>query len=221
MEYFNKWNINMNTLDLAEYNIKEPVKAYGFAVKKNAVVTNYLFFDENECVMLWYNYHCKDIDMISELHEIVLDAEYTEDDIEQAKKQLLNQQLCPITKKLNTNILYLDDLQYSLIWHGVSQGSEKDIVTEELMKQYGYGLVYWTADQLYTFYDNRMAVMFRKLRELKQQGIYPICIRLPKKNNQPIQVADGRKLLIEMAIQENLKGKYDELQKLCNINNSQ
>ena len=74
-EYTNKWNINMNTLGLADYNVKEKAKIYGYAAKKDEFVESYLYEEESECVIAWYNAHCQSVDQISEICEIVLDQD--------------------------------------------------------------------------------------------------------------------------------------------------
>lgn len=214
-EYTNKWNINMNTLGLADYNVKEKAKIYGYAAKKDEFVESYLYEEESECVIAWYNAHCQSVDQISEICEIVLDQDDKKAALENCQAHLKKQPLRRIPLQAADYSSQSEYMRYSMICNGVLQGSIEDIVTEEDMKKYGYGLLYWENDNVCTFFDNRMAVMFRKLRELKQQGIYPICIRLPKKNNQPIPVAEGRKQIKEFVWQENLKEQYDELQKLC------
>ena len=211
-EYYNKWNINMNTLGLADCDVQENVKVYGFVVHKDVAEKTYLEQTESECVRLWYNYHCQSIDQITDIHEFVLPNGYTESDWNMALNQLTNAPLKNIPEKKNEEIKESEYLRYSMICNGLLQGAAEDVLSEEQMKQYGYGLIYWEDEKMISFFDNRMAVTFRKLSELKQQGVVPVCIKIKKLNKQPIPVADGRKQLVALAQQENLKHVYNVLQ---------
>ena len=212
MEYTNKWNINMNTLGLADCGVQEPVKAYGFVVRENATDKKYLEQEESECVRLWYNCHCQAVDAITDLQEFVLPNGYIESDLAMVINQLAKVPLKNISKKVVEDVTLSEHLRYSMICNGLLQGSAEDALTEDQMMQYGYGLLYWDDEKIVPFFDNRMAVAFRKLAELKQQNICPLCIKIKKLNKQPIPVAEGRKQLIALAQQKDLKHAYDLLQ---------
>ena len=218
MVYTNEWNINMNTLGLADYNVAENIKLYGFAVSVQNDRNVYLYKDENECAIEWFNYHCKnDIAITNVYVEEVAPEEYKENFLEQLRKKILELPLQVVKVKLpESEYIINETVQFSLICNGFMQGSEKDSLTLESAKRYGYGLVYWEENVQSAFFDNRFSVMFRKMQELNKKNIYPICMKVEKKGNQPILVAEGRKQIINSMEQETMQKIFVYLQNVVN-----
>ena len=80
------------------------------------------------------------------------------------------------------------------------------------MKINGHGLIYWEDKKVNMFFDNCFEKTMRKLQELKMQNIRPVCVKIRKEKNIPIPVANGRRILMELAEQQELWDFYVALQ---------
>ena len=212
----NKWNINMNTLNQAKYDIAESIKVWGFVVEENKILCGRIFLEETACVRSWYNWRCTEarvsIMQSKEITKTVVD----EKDLDIFGIALMANpvMLTEFKKNLIAENADFDEgiVRHTFICLGFSRGAEKNKMSYVDMKNHGYGLIYWEHGNVCTFFDNRFVGTMRRLKELQAQNIRPICIKIKKTKNVPIPVADGRNLLTMMAEQQSLQKFYAVLQ---------
>lgn len=217
MDVVNHWNINMDTLGADIYQPPKMFSIWGFAVKTDTELQGHIFLEENECMRCWYNAHCEQFyQQVSEIQaDSISEMEFDENYLDNFGEQLLLKQRVPvkvavaIEEKLEKEKKIMT---FSLIWNGDAGGNEEDKISATGMKDYGYGLIYNQKMNWYTFFDNRLAAMVHKLRELQQAQIKPICVAVKKENRRPIPVANGRILLQQIIQSEILKDFYEQLQ---------
>lgn len=208
MEFTNKWNINMNTLDLADYNVKEPIKLWGFVAEENKEIQSYIYQDENDCVCAWYQMRCASMEQISKIESIeIIETENIDVEILKFREKMKQTEMIPLLHMTQARAILEQHpvLQFTLVCYGILPGTQADSMSSDQIKQYGYGLVYLLEEKVCVFFDNRFAVMFRKLNELWSDGICPICVRVKKDLNLPIQVSAGRSSVLKEVSQYQLK----------------
>jgi len=218
MEYANKWNINMNTLNLADYGCSHKVKISGFIVRKNGELATQVFQDDLECIQAWYNLHCmNDTLEISNIQvETVLDTELTGEYWDRLNAQLLR---LPVLKKgrylylADTEAVSLAIINDTIVMNGLGLGWEEYRLSDDVLKSYGYGLLYWKWEKTFAFFDNRLSKTFQKVQELHEEGVSPLCIRVKKQNKVPIPVQEGRMQVSKFQENEHLKKWYQQIQK--------
>lgn len=217
-EVVNQWNINMNTVGMAEVEEDKKQIILGFAIRLSGgkLVTK-VFFDENECILAWYNACCEPGIQVGKICiNVVLKHDVTEAYVARFKEEITQCILNNKLKKVSSIKLPLQKnyLTESLIWNAVAIGEEKNMIPDHDLYRYGYGLLYWENNEEKAFFDNRLAKTYAKMIELHQAKIRPIWIRISKKQNIPIPVREGGKQVLEIGKQDLVRECYEDLQDL-------
>ena len=150
-EVVNQWNINMNTVGMAEVEQDKKQIILGFAVQPSmGKLAAKVFFDENECILAWYNAHCEPGIQVGKICiNVVLKCDVTEEYIAQFKEEIMHCILDNKLKKVSSIKLPLKEfyLIESLIWNAIAVGEEQDMIPDHDLYRYGYGLLYWDNDE--------------------------------------------------------------------------
>lgn len=206
----NKWNINMNTLSMADVEVEKAVTVYGFALRETGGTICHIFWDENECVVAWYNAHCAASCEISAIDsKQVQKNEFLQTQLEAFRQTLLAK---PLKRVIPMPLDYPQDevfVRESLIWNECVSGSAQDQLSMDAVYHYGYGLLYWQNNEAQAFFDNRLAKAYEKLMRLQEAHIYPLWIRIKKQHEGPIVVREGRKLVHEIGERSETHAFYD------------
>ena len=216
VEVAHEWNVNMNSLDLADYNIDEVMKVWGFVVENNKVRYGRIFLNEAACMRSRYNYHCTEAKLSDIQIETISETIFDEAYLDSFGESLVAKSIIPAVLELNLKIketkLSQEIVRYTLICNELCNGKETDVMSYADMKINGHGLIYWEDKKVNMFFDNCFEKTMRKLQELKMQNIRPVCVKIRKEKNIPIPVANGRRILMELAEQQELWDFYVALQ---------
>lgn len=214
-EVVNQWNINMNTVGMAEVEQDKKQTVWGFSVRSGKQLECKVSLDENKCILAWYNARCEIDTQVSDIYSCdVMQNEVTQEQIHAFKEELKVHPIDIDSEIISSISLPVKEeyISESLIWNAVAYGEEENRIPEEEINKYGYGLLYWESNEVKTFFDNRLAKTYAKMMELHRVGIKPLWIRIEKQNNRPIPVRQGREAVEKIGATEEVRECYDYMQ---------